>query len=145
MLLRFGRCPQKMFEVLLASPLATRLAQAGVVLQPSWATGRLILAAAVDEGIVSEARDPWNLVVSAEDEHEVLDALRDIEHAKRPRLKVDGRFPIPGDVSLFNELTEDHSELGEDWKQVPVIRSFLHVPLPSVLDPRTSLSAPAAL
>jgi len=143
-LIRFSRCPKKMFDVLLASPLATRLVQAGVVLQPSWATGRLVLAAGVDADIVSETRDPWNLVVSSEDEHEVLDLLRGIEHAERPRLKLDGRFPIPGDVSLFNDLTEDHSELGEDWKQVPVIRTFLHVPALSVLDPRTSSSAPAA-
>ena len=56
---------------------------------------------------MSEARGPWHLAVRAADEGKVYETLRACLGRKRPRLmKEDGRFLVPGDVSLFDVVAE---------------------------------------
>ena len=55
-LLCFQSCRKELCECLLESPVAVQLAADGVLLQPDFAAGRLILAKGV-----TEARGPWHL------------------------------------------------------------------------------------
>jgi len=155
-LLHFGRRPRELNRVLLGSPLAARLSAQGVNPQPDWAgDGRLVLLAGVDPGRMAEARTEWHVAVRQEDEGEVYEALRSLGHDMRPRLKKGnvGRSFLPQDASCFDvseacdELSgEPSARLGEvTWQEVPVSRTFLHVPADVVVSPRTCVSAPPQL
>lgn len=169
-LLQFSRRPTEMYDVLLTSDLAIRLKAEGVELQPSWANGKLVLATNVNEHSVSEAVDTWHVAVHASDEDMVYAAIRTIGHSVRPRLKngSQGRFLMPDATSLMQDASEDVEDCAsvipnisedddssggeqgsqqdaDDWGEVIVLRTFIHVPCPPDVSPRTSVSAPPGI
>ena len=62
-LLSFTRFPKEFRDALLASPLAVRHVNQGVKLEPSWASGGLVLAPDVTEDNVSESQELWHVAV----------------------------------------------------------------------------------
>lgn len=140
-LLEFGRCPKELCEALLASDLAEGLRARNVDVKPNWAGGRLVLAEGVDEDRVSEARGPWHVLVTANDEAMIYSVLKSLGHQIRPRLKQGCRFVIPEDASLFlasPEASETESMDDDTASQgsgddgaanrycIPVSRTFVH-------------------
>jgi len=151
-LLCFSRCPGELPTALLESPLAARVAADGVQLQPDWARGRLILATGATEAGISEARGPWHVAVRAADEGEVLDVLRACLGRQRPRLKCDGRFRVPGDASLFGDVSasepaaQPRAQSAAEWSDILVVeRTFLHARLAPEAPAQRSASAPPRL
>lgn len=155
-LLHFNRFPNKFRAALLSSQLAARLTSCNVELEPEWAPGRLVLADAVTEVDVSEAREPWHVAVRTSDEDEVYATMRLLARDQRPRLKgSDGRFLVPKGDSLFEGSMEcsitSKQEISDpfrnavDWRELMVSRTFLHIPTSTVTLQRTSASAPPGM
>merc|ERR1740121_1606418 len=111
-LLTFTRCPQELRQALLASELAAELVNDGVELEPEYAGGRLVLAEGVTATILSEAREPWHVVVCVADEERVYAAIKHgLRSQSRPKLKgIGGRILIPGDDSWFNDASKESEE-----------------------------------
>jgi len=156
LLLTFTRYPKELRQALLSSPLAAEMSARGVDLEPDFAAGRLILAEGVTAAAVSEAREFWHVAVHTDHEVELYVTLRQsLPCAIRPKLKGrDGRFLVPEDASLFGDASEQLAlgyspsagpHLGDDWQNLQVRYTFLHMPVNPVGSPRTTVSAPAAL
>lgn len=140
-LLCFQSCRKELIQSLLESPMALQLAADGVVLQPGFADGRIILAKGVTEAAVGEARGPWHVAVRAADEGKVYDILRECLGRQRPRVKDGGRFPVAGDVSLFGDASSV-SGTATECEDLDTFRTFLHAKLRPQAPARRTVSAP---
>merc|ERR1712032_1605848 len=146
-LLCFQSCRKELYKSLLDSPMAVQFAADGVLLQPDFAAGRLILAKGVTAAAIGEARGPWHVAVRVADEGKVYDILRECLGRQRPRvMKEDGRFLVPGDSSLFDDASSASETTMQPqwWDVLDIKRTFLHTKLgPKALAQRAASAPPA--
>jgi hypothetical protein len=167
LLLTFSRHGKAFDAALLSSGPAQRLTSLGYDVIPEWASGAKVLAEEAEPSMFEEKLGPHHVIIHESDEQDVSEALRVLPYNQRPRLKSGKeRLPIPSSISFFQD-TSDNEEASScssassmkrkrtmvqedecldenlelpvqqvEWT-LSVKRTFIDMPLPSAVSPRT--------